>query len=673
MLIVTDLDPVLYYFQVRAIDRSNNVQTSAADPTAVDADKFPEAGWSNVAGDYKTATPTLIGAADVAFNSVLTSILTANEINADDIEAGTLSIGGLPDTPDFLLVYNTNGQEIGRWDQYGLLIVDPANTTRAMRLRNGVLSFTNAYVGPATPEADWSTALSADGISADAIKLGTAPGGHNAMPNASFELSAFGVTLEKLWDIAADWGATIGTNVNVDTGAASLSMTTVTYAGGSPPTDNPPTISSIVKSNVTQYGFTVSWHVDEVAQGWVEYGLTTAYGQETAHENSFNYQDHSQSIAGLDPNTTYHFRIHAVDTAAQETVSADQTQTTATPTVTRPFAAPVTTATYNVPGTIDATGATDVQAALNSWIATVPNGSAISFPSTATYKLSKGLLFANRNNLVLNGNGCHLNMSGIVGSDEAASVFLMRGSSHIAIANFTVDGSNAGPYTSLHGENTHCLGLSGWYGGGPSSYIEMANVTGTRFFGDAAYLEGQNVSPYAASSFVWIHDCSFDNIGRNGVSYIDVTDVTIERCTFNGVGMDIVDIEPNFAGQTIKRCTFKNNTCGVYGRITSFEGWFLNTWNIPQIAPEDITLDTNTVVGNPSSGYSSSRRGLDVNVDHAGRPQRITIINNSTGQQTPSAPMQFFHVDTVRVQGNTQPLDSGVQAAFTDCTSVTFP
>lgn len=227
-IIINDLTPdVLYYFQVRAVDRSDNVVTSDIDDTAVSATENPDAGWSNTS-EYVTATPTLIGAADVAFNTVITNILAANYIDADTIQAGTLSIGGVPNTPDFLLVYNGAGQEIGRWDENGLYVVDTEDSTRALRVVGGVLQFTQEYAGPSTPDNLWSTALSADGIIADSIKLGTAPGGHNAVPNASFELSAFASNLSNLWTSSTDWGGATQ-QVNLDTSTGDLRMTTATY------------------------------------------------------------------------------------------------------------------------------------------------------------------------------------------------------------------------------------------------------------------------------------------------------------------------------------------------------------------------------------------------------------------------------------------------------------
>lgn len=211
-----------YYFQVRAIDASNNVVTSSVDSTPVDADANPEAGWSNTAGSYVTAVPTLVGAADVSFNSVLTNILSANLIDAGAIQTGTLSVGGTPGTPDFIIVYDTSATEIGRWDQNGLVVKDPLNTNRRMRFMSGTLAFTTD--GGAT----WTTAIDGDGIRATAIKLGGEPGGHNYVPNSGFEIAPFTQLQTKVWTVTGDW-ATATSTVNLATGGSDLNLTTATY------------------------------------------------------------------------------------------------------------------------------------------------------------------------------------------------------------------------------------------------------------------------------------------------------------------------------------------------------------------------------------------------------------------------------------------------------------
>lgn len=221
VIIISGLDTgTPYYFQVRAIDSSGNVRTSDVDSTPVVAATNPGAGWSEMV----SATPGEITGDDIAAGTILASHISAAGISAAAITSGTLSVGGVLGGPDIINIYNATGQLIGIVNQNGVEFRDPSNTLRRLRFLNGVMSFSSD--GGTT----WTTAISADGITADSIKLGTAPGGHNAIPNASFELSAFATTLGKLWTSAADWTASIvSSDVNVNKATTELRMTTFTY------------------------------------------------------------------------------------------------------------------------------------------------------------------------------------------------------------------------------------------------------------------------------------------------------------------------------------------------------------------------------------------------------------------------------------------------------------
>ncbi len=60
---------------------------------------------------------------------------------------------------------------------------------------------------------------------------------------------------------------------------------------------------------------------------------------------------------------------------------------------------------YEAPATIDATGTTDVTDQLLAFFATVPDGSTITFPANASYRIENTLLLKNRSSLVFDGNG----------------------------------------------------------------------------------------------------------------------------------------------------------------------------------------------------------------------------------------------------------------------------
>jgi hypothetical protein len=181
-----------------------------------------------VTPDWIIAAPSALGAADMAFSEVLADIATFERLNATYMTAGTLSLGGNANTPDFLIVYDAAGQEIGRWDQYGLVVWDPANPSLAMRFRGGVLAFTSEYNAGNPDASPWSNAIGGYGIIADSITLGTAPGGHNAVPNAGFELANFTTVLTKLWDVNTDWDDATN-QVFLDVSGASLTLGSAAY------------------------------------------------------------------------------------------------------------------------------------------------------------------------------------------------------------------------------------------------------------------------------------------------------------------------------------------------------------------------------------------------------------------------------------------------------------
>lgn len=177
-----------YQVRVRAVDTSGNASAYTS---------------------YASGTTALVQTADVG------------PLNASVIQTGVLKIGGTANPT--LEVYNAAGTMIFRVDSNGILAVDPANTDRQMMFNNGTLTFTSD---------GWLTsgvAIDGDGIVATAITTGVSPGGHNMVPNSSFENIPFVAAATKIWTLAADWGTTIGTDVNVDKSTASLKLTTATY------------------------------------------------------------------------------------------------------------------------------------------------------------------------------------------------------------------------------------------------------------------------------------------------------------------------------------------------------------------------------------------------------------------------------------------------------------
>jgi hypothetical protein len=189
---------------------------------AYSAGSYPEHGWTAP----QSATPLKVGAADVAFNSIVSQLISAGTIDADIIQAGTLTVGGAPNATDLLIVKAGDATELLRIDQYGLVAIDPTDPLKAMRWWQGRLEFTTDYDSADPNSSTWSTAITADGITADAILLGSLMGGHNAIPNSGFELSGWVTYSTKTWTSAVDWQSHLtGSDENVDDSGTELKLT----------------------------------------------------------------------------------------------------------------------------------------------------------------------------------------------------------------------------------------------------------------------------------------------------------------------------------------------------------------------------------------------------------------------------------------------------------------
>ena len=91
-----------------------------------------------------------------------------------------------------------------------------------------------------------------------------------------------------------------------------------------------PEISEVKASAITDRGATISWSLNEVATGQVEYGETRTYGLFSKKEPSLQYTAHTQLLSGLSAGTLYHYRVHSTNGAGGESISGDYTFTTNT-------------------------------------------------------------------------------------------------------------------------------------------------------------------------------------------------------------------------------------------------------------------------------------------------------------------------------------------------------
>jgi len=84
-----------------------------------------------------------------------------------------------------------------------------------------------------------------------------------------------------------------------------------------------PVITNVLVQGYTESSATILWETDELADGRVEYGASTSYGQ-TFSAPGFARQ-HSVTLTGLSPDTQYHFRVVSADPSANTAQGPDAT------------------------------------------------------------------------------------------------------------------------------------------------------------------------------------------------------------------------------------------------------------------------------------------------------------------------------------------------------------
>ena len=87
-----------------------------------------------------------------------------------------------------------------------------------------------------------------------------------------------------------------------------------------PPDTTPPLISGVTISNITDLSATVMWKTDTPASSQVKYGTSAAYGLTTPLKEQ-SATNHSVTLTGLEPDTTYHFKVASEDTSGNVATS----------------------------------------------------------------------------------------------------------------------------------------------------------------------------------------------------------------------------------------------------------------------------------------------------------------------------------------------------------------
>ena len=91
-----------------------------------------------------------------------------------------------------------------------------------------------------------------------------------------------------------------------------------------------PVISGIVADNITDSSATITWTTDKPTISQVEYG-TIGSGYLATPSDAQLTTNHNITLSGLQPSTTYYWRVRAKDAKGKESISEDMAFTTLAP------------------------------------------------------------------------------------------------------------------------------------------------------------------------------------------------------------------------------------------------------------------------------------------------------------------------------------------------------
>ena len=290
----------------------------------------------------------------------------------------------------------------------------------------------------------------------------------------------------------------------------------------------------------------------------------------------------------------------------------------------------------SVPASIDATGATDVTDALQDFLATVPNGSTITFPEGAQYRVDGSLGINTKRNLTIEGNGA--TVFATTEGDRTRSQWNIVASTRIVFRDLVVKGANpaggvgdAAYKAEL--EAQHGFNIIGSVG------IELDGVTVTDVYGDFVYVGQRKGTDWSRK--IWVHDSTFARNGRQGIAVTAGREIVLERNTIGDTRRATFDLEPNNTEGGAEDVFILDNTVGQ-GRLR-----FVASHGRGPV--DDITISGNRLEG----------IALTVDVVSPGDQHRTGwwVGENSSTQDADRTPLLFTRVDEVVVRNNIQPVE----------------
>jgi hypothetical protein len=310
--------------------------------------------------------------------------------------------------------------------------------------------------------------------------------------------------------------------------------------------------------------------------------------------------------------------------------------------------------TVTIPGSIDSTGQQTVSSALNRFINSVPDGSTIRFKADATYRLDQALHIDRRRHLTLNGNGARLILPRTHVGNESTGI-IVRSSVGTTIRNLRIVGNN-----HEAGTRDACCRRESQFAIGVLSSRDtlIKRVRIRRTWGDCLYVSRS--SSGGRSHGVTFRDSTCRLAGRHGVGLIAGSNILIAGNTFDQLGFDVVDIEPNTHFEGARDVVVRGNRIGSFGLGGQYDAWLLAACGADGSVIREVKVARNMIEGN-RMGWGGQVKALHMKVCGDGDRVRdgFKVIRNTAKAQVRGPSLYFYGVRGVTVRGNKQPLTSG--------------
>lgn len=298
---------------------------------------------------------------------------------------------------------------------------------------------------------------------------------------------------------------------------------------------------------------------------------------------------------------------------------------------------------YHVPDHIDATGAKDVTALVNEFIATVPDNSIIQFAEDGRYRIDETVRVRDRHGLIFQNGFFFTDVKSFPDwgyhRNRARSHWSIEGGSDIVIRDMTIRGPhpNGGTDASAYVMDLEAQhGINIW----STKHVLIENNVITDVYGDFLYIGSQH-GGWALD--VIIRGNTLERNGRQGIAITGGDEILIEDNHIQDVRRSVFDLEANGNTGGATNVTIRGNYVGAK-RLT----WLANGGSGSNI--RNILIESNT---------SSTPMNIAVHTPEGHRRGPYKIINNvsTKGYGTPNAAlMTFRRVDGVEVWGNVHPL-----------------